>query len=165
MSSLQSLRWKPNTLKLSWVSMLMVSTFLSFTFTCFKGYRWSCDWESESCSDLPLWLLRTCTGECLLFDITAAQHSSVIDWLVTSTDTVKKVVKKTWNDNFHELKRPGITCITVRSEGLGGYEEGSAHWSFVLEPDLKMGMEVLPCFPLFQLLYWILERFFLYLGK
>lgn len=60
-SCLQSLRWKPNTLTLSWVSVLMVSIFLSVIFACFAVYRRSCDRESECLSDLPLWLLRTRT--------------------------------------------------------------------------------------------------------
>lgn len=54
---LQNVRWKLNTLILSWLSALMVSTFLSVA--CFDVYRWSCYWESESLSDLPFWLPRT----------------------------------------------------------------------------------------------------------
>lgn len=56
-SRLQSVRWKPNTLILSWFSAVMVSTFLSVA--CFDVCRWSCYWERESLSDLPFWLLRT----------------------------------------------------------------------------------------------------------
>lgn len=66
MSCLQSLRWKPNTLTLSWVSVLMVSTFLSVIFACFDVYRWSCDRES----DLLAQNTNSHTDGCLLFDTT-----------------------------------------------------------------------------------------------
>lgn len=105
---LQSLRWKPNTLTRSWVSVLMVSPFLSSYYMDVD--RWSCDCESGSLSDLPFWLLRALQHWRML--VIGHSWSSLTELyrfkphkapllLLVIADAVESVLKETWNDDLH----------------------------------------------------------------
>lgn len=77
-----------------------------------------------------------------------------IPTFITGADTTEQVGKKTWNGDFREIKSSGIACITVGLEGcLKTWKRG---W---------IQMRISACFPLFQRLYWMAERFFLHLGE